>query len=65
MSKLMAMATGTADMCTVVPHEQWATTDSARFWLAGESPVIVLKSAEGEYSFTGPCAAASEIVRPP
>ena len=53
MNKMTASLMGTNDMCSFVAKEQWVASDVNAFLLQGESPIVVLRSNEGEYAFTG------------
>lgn len=54
-SKMMKAMLGTSNMVDVVPKESWGTALAPSFVLEGETLLLVLKSAEAEYAFTGVC----------
>jgi hypothetical protein len=61
MNKMTAALTGTNDMCATVPSEQWGTAEVVKFLLDGESPIVVFRSNEGEYCFSGVCDAPAGL----
>jgi hypothetical protein len=54
LGRALAEATGTADICAVLKPADFPSADSYRYLLHedGEMPFFVLKSKQGEYTFT-------------